>query len=136
MSPISTILNTLSTHGQAQYGREAVTQEQHALQCGTLAERARAEPGLVVACLLHDFGHLVHTLGEDAVERGIDDRHEERALPYLRDIFPMSVEVIVIQGLGDNISHLFLGLNEVYLYTSASYIVKEVMTNTVDVFCA
>lgn len=91
MRSIQRILDTLSTHGHSQYGREAVTQKQHALQCATLAERAKSEPTLVVACLLHDFGHLVHTLGEDAAERGIDDRHEYRALPYLRDIFPLAV---------------------------------------------
>lgn len=85
------ILETLSTHGQAQYGREAVTQKQHALQCATLAEAARSPPALIAACLLHDFGHLVHTLGEDAVERGINDRHEEIALPYLRNMFPVAV---------------------------------------------
>lgn len=91
MASISKILDTLLTHGHAQYGREAVTQKQHALQCATLAERAQSEPGLIVACLLHDFGHLVHTLGEDAAERGINDRHEDRALPYLKGIFPRSV---------------------------------------------
>ena len=91
MSSIQAILETLSTHGHAQYGREAVTQKQHALQCATLAEFARSSPSLVVACLLHDFGHLVHTLGEDAAERGIDDCHEERALPYLREVFSTAV---------------------------------------------
>ncbi|MEM9151382.1 MAG: phosphonate degradation HD-domain oxygenase [Cyanobacteria bacterium P01_F01_bin.3] len=91
MASITEIINTLSTHGHSQYGREAVTQKQHALQCATLAQSAHSEPSLVTACLLHDFGHLVHTLGEDAAERGINDRHEERALPYLKGIFPKSV---------------------------------------------
>ena len=91
MSSIQAILKTLSIHGHAQYGREAVTQKQHALQCATLAELARSSPSLVVACLLHDFGHLVHTLGEDAAERGINDCHEERALPYLREVFSTAV---------------------------------------------
>ena len=91
MATISDILNTLSTHGHAQYGCEAVTQKQHALQCATLAKQALSDPSLVAACLMHDFGHLVHTLGEDAAERGINDCHEERALPYLKDIFPKSV---------------------------------------------
>ena len=91
MVSIQSVLNTFSTHGHSQYGREAVTQKQHALQCATLAERAKSSPALIVACLLHDFGHLVHTLGEDAAERGIDDRHEYRALPYLRHIFPLAV---------------------------------------------
>ncbi|MEL7333148.1 MAG: phosphonate degradation HD-domain oxygenase [Cyanobacteria bacterium J06560_2] len=91
MASITDIFNTLTTHGHSQYGQEAVTQKQHALQCATLAESALSEPALITACLLHDFGHLVHTLGEDAAERGINDRHEDRALPYLKDIFPPAV---------------------------------------------
>ena len=91
VSSIQAILETLSIHGHAQYGGEALTQQQHALQCATLAESARSSPSLVVACLLRDFGHLVHTLGEDAAERGIDDCHEEIAFPYLRKLFSTAV---------------------------------------------
>ncbi|MEL7141748.1 MAG: phosphonate degradation HD-domain oxygenase [Cyanobacteria bacterium J06631_9] len=91
MVTIQGILNTLATHGHAQYGREAVTQKQHALQCATLAASAQSSHSLITACLLHDFGHLVHTLGEDAAERGINDRHEDRAIPYLKGLFPRAV---------------------------------------------
>lgn len=91
MASIQAIFQTLLTHGNAQYGREAVTQKQHALQCATLAESAQSSPELITACLLHDFGHLVHTLGEDAAERGINDRHEDRALPYLTGLFSEAV---------------------------------------------
>ncbi|MEL6261403.1 MAG: phosphonate degradation HD-domain oxygenase [Cyanobacteria bacterium J06626_6] len=91
MASIQALFDTLSTHGHTQYGREAVTQKQHALQCATLAAQAKSSSSLVAACLLHDFGHLVHTLGEDCAERGINDRHEERALPYLKHLFPKSV---------------------------------------------
>ncbi|WP_448560707.1 HD domain-containing protein [Trichothermofontia sp.] len=45
----------------------------------------------MTACLLHDLGHLVHTLGEDAATQGIDDRHEYRALGYLHPLFPPAV---------------------------------------------
>ena len=91
MASIQSILETLSIYGHAQYGREAVTQKQHALQCATLAEAAQSPPSFIAACLLHDFGHLVHNLGEDAAERGIDDRHEEIALPYLSELFSEAV---------------------------------------------
>ncbi|KPQ37051.1 MAG: putative HD phosphohydrolase [Phormidesmis priestleyi Ana] len=91
MPSIQDLLTTLSTNGSAQYGHEAVTQRMHALQCATLAESALAPPALVVACLLHDFGHVVHSLGDDAVERGINDRHEKRALSYLDDLFVEAV---------------------------------------------
>ena len=58
---------------------ESVTELEHALQCGALAERAGADAALVAAALLHDVGHLV--VGDLT---GIDaelshDFHHERA---------------------------------------------------------
>ena len=47
------------TYGARQYGREAVSQLEHALQCAHLAEAAGAAPALVAASLLHDVGHMV-----------------------------------------------------------------------------
>ncbi len=47
------------TYGARQYGREAVSQLEHALQCAHLAESAGAAPALVAASLLHDVGHMV-----------------------------------------------------------------------------
>ena len=90
-SSIHSILEILSTKGHEQYGTEAVSQLEHALQCATLAEANNATPELITASLLHDFGHLVHNLGEDAATRGIDDRHEHRALGYLKTIFSNAV---------------------------------------------
>ncbi len=85
------VFEILSTKGNAQYGTEAVSQLEHALQCATLAETSNSTPELITASLLHDFGHLVHNLGEDAATRSIDDRHEYRALGYLGKIFPPAV---------------------------------------------
>ena len=90
-SRINSIFEILSTKGHEQYGTEAVSQLEHALQCATLAKTSNATPELITASLLHDFGHLVHNLGEDAAERGIDDRHEYRALGYLKTIFSDAV---------------------------------------------
>ena len=90
-SSVHSILEILSTKGHEQYGTEAVSQLEHALQCATLAKTSNATPELITASLLHDFGHLVHTLGEDAAERGINDRHEDRAIPYLKDLFSRAV---------------------------------------------
>lgn len=90
-STIEPIANILSTKGHQQYGNEAVSQLEHALQCATLAEQVDSSPELITASLLHDFGHLVHNLGENAAERGIDDRHEYRALSYLKTIFSPAV---------------------------------------------
>ena len=88
---LENILHLYSTRGQAQYGGEAVSQLEHALQCATFAE-ADGEPAeLIAACLLHDLGHLVHHLGDDPALQGIDDRHEYRAVPLLETLFPDSV---------------------------------------------
>lgn len=74
--PIDRLLQVLSTNGGAQYGQERVSQLAHALQCGLAAEQTGAPAALIGAALLHDIGHLVHRLGEDAAVRGIDDHHE------------------------------------------------------------
>ena len=83
MSAVDRILGILETSGAEQYGDEAVSQLQHALQCAHLAECSGALDSLVVAALLHDFGHLIHKLGADAAERGIDARHEALGRKYL-----------------------------------------------------
>ena len=41
----------LETQGRAQYGMEAVSQLQHALQCARLAEQAGAGEALILAAL-------------------------------------------------------------------------------------
>ena len=91
MSAADRILEVLETSGREQYGDEAVSQLQHALQCAHLAERSGAPAPLVVAALLHDFGHLIHKLGEDAAARGIDTRHETLGRKYLARWFDEDV---------------------------------------------
>jgi phosphonate degradation associated HDIG domain protein len=87
------IVYLLTTRGTRQYGREAVTQLDHALQCAQLAEAAGETPATVAACLLHDLGHLlaprieVETTGEQ--QR--DDLHQFVALPFLSRLFPPAV---------------------------------------------
>jgi phosphonate degradation associated HDIG domain protein len=77
--------------GASNYGGEAVTQEQHALQAAYFAEKTGADAALITAALLHDVGHLLHDLPEDAPDHGIDDAHEELAARWLRGKFPASV---------------------------------------------
>ena len=78
-------------HGNAQYSGEPVTQVQHALQSALLAETNGADEELVVAAFLHDLGHLVNDQGDTPTLRGIDDRHEYVALPFLRGLFGAAV---------------------------------------------
>ena len=73
--------------GRDAYHGEPVSQAEHALQAARLAESAGATDSLVVAALLHDVGHLLHDLGEDAAGRGIDDRHERSGSRWLAATF-------------------------------------------------
>jgi predicted HD phosphohydrolase len=73
------------------YSGEPVTQLQHALQSALLAEKNGADEELVVAAFLHDLGHLVNDRGDTPTLRGIDDRHEYVALPFLRGLFGAAV---------------------------------------------
>ncbi len=90
MNTILDILAIIETKGACQYGGEAVTQHEHALQCAQLAEEAGAEPALVAAALLHDFGHLVNR-SADTDGPDVDDVHQYIAIPFLRPFFPPAV---------------------------------------------
>jgi len=77
--------------GSAQYGGERITQLEHALQCAWMAEQEGRPASLIVAALLHDAGHLLHTSGNDAAIRGVDDRHETIGANVLAHWFPDEV---------------------------------------------
>lgn len=83
----------LLRRGHAQYGDEAVSQLQHALQCAALAEQAGESPEVVVAALLHDLGHLIvaEREGLDEPDNSRDELHQFVVLPFLRGTFPEAV---------------------------------------------
>lgn len=83
----------LVRRGQTQYGLEAINQLEHALQCANLAEQAGETSDTIVACLLHDLGHLLAAEREGAIEHDTreDDLHQFIALPFLRGLFPDAV---------------------------------------------
>ncbi|MCU0341830.1 MAG: phosphohydrolase [Spirosomaceae bacterium] len=85
------ILQLFNERGGSMYGGEAVTQLQHALQAATLAQNAGAKPSLVTASLLHDIGHILHDLPDDAPDQDIDDFHENLAARYLETHFVPAV---------------------------------------------
>ena len=70
-----------------QYGLAEINQRQHALQSAWLAERQGCPDSLIAAALLHDIGHMVHDLGENAAEDGVDDKHEELGNAFLASMF-------------------------------------------------
>jgi phosphonate degradation associated HDIG domain protein len=72
---IDEIFAAFAAHGAEQYG-ERVTQLDHVLQCAHLAAADGAPESLVVAALLHDYGHLIENRGLMAERDGIDGEHE------------------------------------------------------------
>lgn len=87
----SDIARLFQERGDEQYSGEPVTQLQHALQTAALGEAEGASDALVTAALLHDLGHLLHDFGETPSLRGVDDVHQFRALPFLRNLFDNEV---------------------------------------------
>ena len=57
---IEKIQRIFHERGANQYGTEAVTQLEHALQSAELAEASSAPQSLVIASMLHDIGHIFH----------------------------------------------------------------------------
>ena len=84
---VEQIVRLFEEKGDSEYGGEPVTQIQHALQCALLAEQDSASPSLITASLLHDVGHLLHALPDDAPDQGIDDAHEDLGYRYLTQLF-------------------------------------------------
>ncbi|MFC5428769.1 phosphonate degradation HD-domain oxygenase [Paraburkholderia denitrificans] len=78
-------------YGALTYSGEPVTQLEHALQSGALAEEAGASEELVAAAFLHDLGHLLSRQGETPTKRGIDDLHQYYVLSFLRPVLPDAV---------------------------------------------
>jgi [1-hydroxy-2-(trimethylamino)ethyl]phosphonate dioxygenase len=88
---VERILSLFRDSGDGAYFGEAVTETEHALQCAHWAERAGSPPEVIAAALLHDVGHLLHDLGEDFADRGIDDRHEDGGAKWLAEYFDPAV---------------------------------------------
>jgi [1-hydroxy-2-(trimethylamino)ethyl]phosphonate dioxygenase len=87
---VQRIFRLFRDRGDACYGEE-ITQREHALQCALLASQAGDPPELVVACLLHDVGHLL--AGDSATEPSDDRdlRHEDQGARWLEAFFPPEV---------------------------------------------
>jgi phosphonate degradation associated HDIG domain protein len=80
---LASISDMLEHRADGLYGLHDVTQREHALQSAWLAERDGHPPALIAAALMHDIGHLVHNLGDNPAEEGIDDRHEDLGNAWL-----------------------------------------------------
>jgi phosphonate degradation associated HDIG domain protein len=85
------IIDLFNQKGHSLYGGEAVTQLEHALQAATFAKNNKASDALITASLLHDIGHLLHELPDNAPDHGVDDLHEELAALFLQKHFVQEV---------------------------------------------
>ncbi len=83
MNVVDEVCELFATQGHAAYVGEQVSQLEHALEAAYHAEQADADDHLVTAALLHDIGHLLHKLPEDAANHGIDTRHEQIGQAWL-----------------------------------------------------
>ncbi len=91
MPNVEHCITLFQERGDSEYGGEAVTQREHALQCALLAEQKDASSELISAALLHDIGHLLHAHPDDAPDSGLDDVHEELGDRFLTQIFSDAV---------------------------------------------
>src|SRR5262245_23088735 len=92
---IETVLTMFRRAGANAYFGENVTQTEHALQTAQLAATSGALDELIVAALLHDVGHLLRGLSEDAATQGIDDAHEDCGAAWLERHFGVAVSAPV-----------------------------------------
>jgi phosphonate degradation associated HDIG domain protein len=80
---VTEIQGLLEGKAEGRYGLSHINQQQHALQAAWLAEQAGHGDAMITAALLHDVGHLVHNLGENPADEGVDDQHEELGNAWL-----------------------------------------------------
>lgn len=84
---VDEIFRMFREYGSGAYLGEPVSMTEHMLQSAYAAEQDGAEPRLVAAALLHDYGHFIHEHEEDAAEHGIDTEHEEVGHAFLAEHF-------------------------------------------------
>jgi len=98
-SAIAAVTDLFARFGTSDYVGEAVSQVEHAVQCGARARASGAPPHVVVAALLHDVGHLLgladpHSHGRMG-ECGVT-RHEHVGADWLAGLgFPAGTTELV-----------------------------------------
>ena len=85
------IFDLFSRRGAEEYLGESVSMAQHMEQTAACAVADAAADSLVASALLHDIGHFVGDFPIDALEKGVDNLHEEAGAQFLAPWFPVSV---------------------------------------------
>lgn len=88
---VDALIERLRAGGAEAYFGEPVTVLEHSLQSAWFVRQKSGANTLVAAALLHDVGHLLHSDGEDAADRGIDTQHEALGAEALATHFPAAV---------------------------------------------
>lgn len=84
---LAQIAGLIELKADGQYGLANINQRQHALQAAWLAEQAGLSDAMIAAALLHDIGHMVHDLGQNPADDGVDDEHERLGYEFLTGMF-------------------------------------------------
>ena len=87
---VQQIFSVFQERGSRHYG-ENVSELEHALQTAEFARQAGESDAIVLSCLLHDYGHMLHDLGEEIAHQGVDPKHEEIGAALLKDLFPEEI---------------------------------------------
>ena len=88
---VAFLAEIIGRRGAESYLGEDVTMAEHMLQAACLAEEAGADDALIAAALLHDIGHYTGEFPEDALEQGIDNRHDRAGAAVIQPFFPARV---------------------------------------------
>ncbi|HEY4609148.1 MAG TPA: phosphonate degradation HD-domain oxygenase [Ilumatobacteraceae bacterium] len=88
---VDEIADLFADRGRAAYLGERVSIAEHMLQTADAAAQDGASDDLVAAALLHDVGHLLHTMAADSADHGVDTVHEEVGARWLSRAFGDSV---------------------------------------------
>lgn len=72
--------------GHLDYG-ESISMQEHMLQAACIAEQKGEDDAVIVATLLHDYGHLVCNMPNNTFLDGIDNYHEEVGAKALENWF-------------------------------------------------
>ena len=72
---VARIHDGFATGGHLDYG-ENISMREHMLQAAYLAAQNGEDNNVIVAALLHDFGHLICNMPNDTFEEGLDNDHE------------------------------------------------------------
>ena len=83
MNRVDEVMQLMRERGGEAYFGEPVSQLEHALQAAWFASQDGSAPELIAAALLHDIGHLLHGLGEDVMDEGLDTRHEDAGYSWV-----------------------------------------------------